>query len=390
MAVGRYARLEQLDWWDRRTVAGARALVAGGGALGNEVLKNLMLVGWGAVLLVDFDSVEVSNLSRSVLFSEKDVGLPKAEVLAGAAGRLNPDCRIVGLVGDLRLKVSAGLTARADVIFGCLDNVTARLALGELAGQAGRLYLDGGLTPWEGTVSAFVPGAGACYACGLTEEDYRQLNLRRSCPAYAARASAAEGVPTTPAVASITAGLMVQQALKWVHGRRTAPAFTPSSQLRIDTAFDRFWKIRLPEDPECMLHPAVATPAADCQLRHDQPWREILDYWRQRLGCPAATVALPVAILEAWRCPSCGREAAVVEAHLLDQVVPCTACGRPAVPTFRTQVDGTEPWLHLSPAAMGFPPWTWLTVDGPGDAGQVCELAGASLEFDQLFGGVRS
>ena len=385
MVFGRYARLEQLDWWDQRTISGARALIAGCGALGNEVLKNLMLVGWGTILLVDFDLVEVSNLSRSLLFRETDLGLPKAEVLARAAKHLNSDCQVIGLNGDLRLQVGAGLAARTDVIFGCLDNVAARLSLGELAGQARRLYLDGGLTPWEGSVSVYVPGVGACYGCGLTQEDYKQLSLRRSCPAYAATASAAEGVPTTPAVASITAGLMVQQGLKWMHGRRTIPQFTPSSQLRIDTAFDRYWKFTLPENRECSYHPTLVTPVTDCPLRCGQSWREILDYWCERLAIRRVSLIPPIAILENYRCPSCGRDGGVVEARLLDQVVPCGNCGQPAVPTFRTQVDGSEPWLHLSPSAMGFPPWSWLTITVPGGDSLVFELAGSSPQIDHLF-----
>ncbi len=52
-------------------------MVAGAGALGNEVVKNLALLGVGTILLVDLDLVEPSNLSRSVLFRDADGGQPK-------------------------------------------------------------------------------------------------------------------------------------------------------------------------------------------------------------------------------------------------------------------------------------------------------------------------
>ena len=56
--------------------------MAGAGALGNEVVKNLALLGIGSMLVADFDTIEVSNLSRSVLFREADLGRRKAEVVA--------------------------------------------------------------------------------------------------------------------------------------------------------------------------------------------------------------------------------------------------------------------------------------------------------------------
>src|SRR5690348_14656367 len=74
MASDRYARQQLIEWWNQERLRNARVLVAGVGALGNEVLKNLALVGVGHLLLIDFDRVEYSNLSRTVLFRENDVG----------------------------------------------------------------------------------------------------------------------------------------------------------------------------------------------------------------------------------------------------------------------------------------------------------------------------
>ena len=64
----RYARLRLIAWWDQDKLAASRVMVVGAGALGNEVLKNLALLGIGTVYLVDFDRIEQSNLTRSVLF----------------------------------------------------------------------------------------------------------------------------------------------------------------------------------------------------------------------------------------------------------------------------------------------------------------------------------
>ena len=88
----RYDRLRLIQWWDQRRIANAKIMVVGAGALGNEVLKNLALLGLGEIHIVDFDSVQTSNLSRSVLFREKHTGKSKAAVAAEMAGELNPDC----------------------------------------------------------------------------------------------------------------------------------------------------------------------------------------------------------------------------------------------------------------------------------------------------------
>ena len=61
-----------LSWFKKDKVKNARVLVAGAGALGNEVVKNLALFGVGHIYIVDFDRIELSNLTRSVLFREDD------------------------------------------------------------------------------------------------------------------------------------------------------------------------------------------------------------------------------------------------------------------------------------------------------------------------------
>src|SRR3954468_12759044 len=90
----RYSRLRLISWWRQEKLAAAKVLVVGAGALGNEVIKNLALLGVGMTYVIDLDNVEPSNLSRSVLFRAEDGGRAKAEVAAKRGMEINPEVSI--------------------------------------------------------------------------------------------------------------------------------------------------------------------------------------------------------------------------------------------------------------------------------------------------------
>jgi hypothetical protein len=122
----RYHRLRIIQWWDQEKLKKANVLVVGAGALGNEVVKNLALLGIGRVWIVDFDLIETSNLTRSVLFRSQDVGQPKAKILATRAAEINPDSTFEPLLCDARYDLGLGFLRGMNLIFGCLDNREAR------------------------------------------------------------------------------------------------------------------------------------------------------------------------------------------------------------------------------------------------------------------------
>src|SRR4026209_2444213 len=94
----RYERFRLIEWWNQDRLKAASVLVVGAGALGNEVAKNLALLGVGHIWIVDFDRIETTNLTRSALFRGSDVGEWKAQVLATRASEINSDCDIQPLI----------------------------------------------------------------------------------------------------------------------------------------------------------------------------------------------------------------------------------------------------------------------------------------------------
>ncbi len=141
----RLGTFEFISWWEREKVKNAKVMVIGAGALGNEVIKNLSLMGIGNLFIVDFDKVEAANLSRSILFREADNNRSKAEIAAARAKSINPDIHVQYLNGDVTTQLGLGIFRRMDVIIGCLDNREARLAVNRFCYWVNKPWVDGAI-----------------------------------------------------------------------------------------------------------------------------------------------------------------------------------------------------------------------------------------------------
>lgn len=207
-----------LSWFKKDRVKSARVLVAGCGALGNEVVKNLALFGVGHIYVVDFDQIELSNLTRSVLFREEDAynHSYKADIVAKRAREINPQIEVTSIVGNLFSEVGFGIYRSVDVIIGCLDSRIARYQLNRLALRAGKSWIDGSIENLTGVVKVYAPGI-SCYECSLSRDEFNHIMLRTGC-ADVVRSQTSKGrVATTPISASIVGALQVQEAMKIIH-----------------------------------------------------------------------------------------------------------------------------------------------------------------------------
>jgi len=208
-----------ISWWKKEKVENAKIMVVGSGAIGNEVLKNLALLGIGHVLVVDFDYIEYSNLSRSVLFNEEDSlsRRLKAQVAAERIQKINPSVKTMYINGDITIDIGLGVYRRMDTIIGCLDNRLARLAINRHAFWMGKTWIDGAIENLSGQLNVFKPGV-SCYESGLSSVDWSNIKQRIGCPDIARRNETYGRTATTPITASIIAAMQVQEALKVVNG----------------------------------------------------------------------------------------------------------------------------------------------------------------------------
>ena len=207
--------MNQLSPFIAEQVQAARIMVVGCGALGNEVLKNLVLMGVQHLVLVDFDRIEHDNLSRSVLFTCADADNNRLKVDAAAERllQMNPSLHITTINGDVCYDVGLGLLRKMNVVIGCVDNRWARYCINRLCMRAGIPWVDGGIDGLEGTARVFIPGKN-CYACNLGPEGLKDLAYHLPCAGLIRQNIEAGKVPTTSIVASIIGAIQAQEALK--------------------------------------------------------------------------------------------------------------------------------------------------------------------------------
>jgi adenylyltransferase/sulfurtransferase len=353
LQTDRLGTFDLISWWERERVASAHVLVVGAGALGNEVVKNLALMGIGHIFLVDFDRVEAANLSRSVFFRESDTGRPKAEVVAARAKTLNPDVHLQYLQGDVTTQLGLGVIRRMDVVISCLDNREARLAVNRFCYWMDKPMVDGAIQELLGLVRVFVPGQGACFECTLTEQARREMSLRYSCPLLARHNILLGKVPTTPTISSIVGGLQAQEALKLIHGM----PIEAGKVLHVNGMTNETHTTAYLPREDCESHwtygEVVEVPA-----RADQTTlEEMLRIAQADLG-PEAALELDQELIISLTCPNCHTvdEALRPLSDVSFEAGHCPGCGLLRESEMTHILTGAEPYLHRTLASVGVPP----------------------------------
>lgn len=142
-----------------------KVLVVGAGGLGCPALLYLAAAGVGRIVVVDSDSVESSNLQRQVLYTEEDVGKPKAEVAAQRLRALNSFVEVAALVGRFRRDNALDLVAACDVVIDGSDNFATRYLVNDACVMANRPFVYGAIQGFDGQLSVFNWRGGPTYRC---------------------------------------------------------------------------------------------------------------------------------------------------------------------------------------------------------------------------------
>jgi len=372
----RYARFRLIAWWDQDKLAAARVLVVGAGALGNEVLKNLAMLGVGHVYIVDFDEIEESNLTRSVLFRSRDRGRPKAEVAAEALRDINPDTQVHPIRGNIITDVGLGLFADVDVVIGCLDNREARLWVNRSCWKVGTPWIDGGIQEISGVAKVFVPPDGACYECAMTENDYRLISLRYSCPLLRHEDLLAGKVPTAPTISSMIGGLQTQEALKLIHGMPVAAG----SAMVFNGVANTFYMTKYQHKEDCLSHDTWPPPVDVPLSAAGATVGELFEAVRGTGILPVTeplTICLERDLVVAIRCGACGSSRRIMRPQQIVAMAEatCRECGELARPEMVHLVEEGSPLAGEKLIDLGIPRYDIVRITA-GEAEGTFRLAG--------------
>lgn len=162
----RYARqiiLPQVGEAGQRRLSESSVLVVGAGGLGVPVLMYLAAAGVGRITIVDPDRVELSNLHRQVLYTEADIGRPKADVAAEALAARNSEIEIRAHRERLDEHNAESLISGHDLVIDGSDNIETRYVLDDACLSAGVAWVHASIHRFEGQVSCFNVNGGPRY-----------------------------------------------------------------------------------------------------------------------------------------------------------------------------------------------------------------------------------
>jgi len=350
-ADSRYHRQELITWWDQERLLSSRVLVVGAGAIGNEVAKNLALVGVGHIEVCDMDSIEHSNLARCVFFSDEHEGENKALVLAQQIKNLNPDISATGH-GMAVQRLGIGYLRSFDVVIGALDNREARAWVNQACRKLGKYWIDGAIEGLRGLVRVFGP-EGPCYACTLTEADYKQMSHRRSCALLAPEEMLSGKTPTNATTAAIVAGVQVQEAIKLLTGNQDLLSVVGKVWSYTGDTMDVFVS-RYQEDDFCLAHD---TYEDFIEFGTVSSLRELVEGVSGELAGGPIAVDFEEDLIALDACDGCGSgqaETRLRSSYQLGEGL-CGNCGNELVGSIMTSVPIDSPLLDLPLEKFSFP-----------------------------------
>ncbi|HEV7986181.1 MAG TPA: molybdopterin-synthase adenylyltransferase MoeB [Steroidobacteraceae bacterium] len=161
----RHLKLAEIGERGQARLKVARVALIGAGGLGSPAALYLAAAGVGTLGLVDYDSVDESNLQRQVLFDTASVGRPKTQVARARLEALNPGTRVVAHQIELCAANVRALFADYDLILDGSDRLGTRYLVNDACVLYGKSLVSAAIHRFEGQVMTYVPGRGPCYRC---------------------------------------------------------------------------------------------------------------------------------------------------------------------------------------------------------------------------------
>jgi adenylyltransferase/sulfurtransferase len=169
----RHLALPQVGEGGQQRIADGKVLLIGVGGLGCAAAAYLASSGVGSLTVVDFDTVDETNLGRQVLYAQGHIGELKADVAASRLRKINPDIDVCAITQRLTGDALATAVAAADIVLDGSDNFPTRFEVNDACVAASRRLVSGSAIRLEGQLAVFGPdfASSPCYRCLYDEAD---------------------------------------------------------------------------------------------------------------------------------------------------------------------------------------------------------------------------
>ena len=379
-----FDRAKLISWWSQDVVSLASVLVVGAGAIGNETLKNLALLGVGKMFICDMDTVSVSNLSRTVLFGIDDVGKYKAKLAAEKVLHMsnNPDCKVDYFIGDIIGKLGHGVFRRFDVVLGCLDNMLTRSNVNRRCCLFSKPYMDAGISELGLSLNVHHYPHSSCLECGMDSKDLaRERMLRYSCDVFKKRAVQEGRAATVLISTAIASALQVQEAIKALHQINGIDLEVPvqyGKKYYYQGMNHLFEQMTVPVKDECPSH-FCCDGVIETGLSANDKLEDALDYLESLFGYECVIDTYPdSAFVTSAKCINCHSKIIVNRpmAEIYSDEFYCANCSKAdadgytpeysAIDVFHKGINDRD-LLGFTLSKLGVPPLHVLTIRAKND-----------------------
>ena len=165
----RHLALREIGVVGQEKLKAAKVLVIGAGGLGSPSILYLAAAGVGTIGVVDFDTVDISNLQRQVLFDTADIGKSKADMASKRLRGLNPELNVVVHSVELKAANAREIFASYDVVLDGTDRFATRYLTNDACVLLGKPLVSAAIHRFEGQAFTYVPKRGPCYRCLFAE-----------------------------------------------------------------------------------------------------------------------------------------------------------------------------------------------------------------------------
>jgi adenylyltransferase/sulfurtransferase len=330
METNYFARQEMiLSPGASKLIKNVKILVIGAGAGGNEVLKNLLLMGFGNITIVDFDHIEDSNLSRTTLFRKEDIGKSKANVAAERLTEmaLHESPNIRGLHGNLMTEIGKSIFWENDIVICCVDTQKARAYINDWCVRSNTPFFEMGFSNYDVDICFFAPEDGIVQTDGTRKDKLpsddgvfpklegefpvclREVigvesfdEKRNTCSGYKAQDVNLTKIPTIQVSAAMAGVLVAMELIKYLDGKDTA-------RNKMLMFFGRTYRTDIfnyQRNPACHIHEEKIDEVIPVDVEKTTTLKDFIQKISNRLNAQIL-LYLPEPYIISGKCHICGK-----------------------------------------------------------------------------------